>query len=60
MALLTVKELERDSKISEHTWRKWIASGKVPSVLLGRRRRVTEEDYRRFVKRGRKVNGDAA
>ena len=59
MAMWTVKELERDSKISEHTWRKWIASGKVPSVLLGRRRRVTDEDYRRLIKRGRKVNGAA-
>jgi excisionase family DNA binding protein len=59
MALLTVKELERDSKISEYTWRKWIASGKVPSVLLGRRRRVTEEDYRRFIRRGKR-NGHGA
>ena len=25
MALLTVKELEADSKISRHTWRAWIA-----------------------------------
>jgi excisionase family DNA binding protein len=53
MALLTVVDLEKDSNISRHTWRRWLKERRLPSILLGRRRRVDEADYRRFVKRGR-------
>jgi excisionase family DNA binding protein len=49
MALLTVKELEQDSRISRVTWRTWIRTGKIPVVRLGRRVRVAEEDYQRFL-----------
>ena len=49
MALLTVVELEQDSKISKHTWRSWIRQGRLPVLRLGRRVRVAEEDYRRFL-----------
>jgi excisionase family DNA binding protein len=49
MALLTVKELEADSKISRHTWRAWIRQGRLPVIRAGRRVRVAEEDYRRFL-----------
>ncbi len=49
MALLTVLELEKDSRISRYTWRLWIRQGKIPVHRLGRRVRVSEEDYRQFL-----------
>jgi excisionase family DNA binding protein len=49
MALLTVDEMEKDSKVSRYTWRSWIRQGRLPVLRLGRRVRVTEEDYRAFL-----------
>ena len=49
MPLLTVEDLERDSKISRYTWRAWIRQGRIRPVRLGRRVRVEEEEYRRFL-----------
>ena len=49
MALLTVMDMERDSKISRYTWRAWIRQGRIPVRRLGRRVRVSEEDYPRFL-----------
>ena len=49
MALMTVIDLERDSQISRYTWRSWIRARKLPVVRLGRRVRIAEEDYRRFL-----------
>ena len=49
MALLTVMDMERDSKISRYTWRAWIRQGRIPVRRLGRRVRVSEEDYTRFL-----------
>lgn len=49
MALLTVVELEQDSKISRYTWRSWIRGRRLPVVRLGRRVRVRESDYRAFL-----------
>ncbi len=53
MGLLTVVELERDSKVSRHTWRSWIRQGKLPVTRLGRRVRVSQEDYLAFLKANR-------
>jgi excisionase family DNA binding protein len=53
MALFTVEELERDSKISRHTWRAWIREGRIAVTRLGRRVRVREEDYRKFLTENR-------
>ncbi len=53
MALLSVEQLERDSGVSRHTWRSWIRSGRIIAVRLGRRVRVEEEEYRRFIERCR-------
>jgi excisionase family DNA binding protein len=53
MSLLTVKELEADSKISRFTWRAWIRQGRVPVIRAGRRVRVAEEDYRAFLSANR-------
>lgn len=49
MALLTVMDMERDSKISRYTWRAWIRQGRIPVRRLGRRVRVSEEDYQKFL-----------
>lgn len=57
MALLTVEELEKDSKISRYTWRSWIRAGRLPVVRLGRRVRVAEEDYRSFLAQNRNPHG---
>jgi len=49
MALLTVMDMERDSKIFRYTWRAWIRQGRIPVRRLGRRVRVSEEDYQKFL-----------
>jgi excisionase family DNA binding protein len=49
MALLTVVDLETRSQISKHTWRSWIAAKKLPAIRLGRRVRVDEADFLRFL-----------
>lgn len=53
MAMLTVEDLERESKVSRHTWRAWIREGRLPVLRLGRRVRVAEEDFRRFLAENR-------
>ena len=58
--LLTVKDLEKLSQISRHTWRAWIAQGKLPVIRAGRRVRVEEEAFREFLKKCRvPARGDA-
>ena len=47
--LLTVEDLESDSKISRHTWRTWIRLGRIPVVRIGRCVRVDEQAYRTFL-----------
>jgi len=53
MAMLTVVDLERESQISKHTWRAWIREGRLPVLRLGRRVRVAEADFRRFLAENR-------
>ena len=53
MVLLTVVDLERESQISRHTWRSWIAQGRLPVLRLGRRVRVSQEDFRKFISQNR-------
>ena len=53
MAMMTVLDLERESQVSRHTWRAWIREGRIPVLRLGRRVRVAEEDYRRFIAENR-------
>ncbi len=48
-----VIELEARSGISRHTWRSWFRQGKLPIVRLGRRVRVAEADYQRFLEANR-------
>jgi excisionase family DNA binding protein len=47
--LLSVVDLERETKISQHTWRGWIREGRIPVMKIGRRVRVDEEDFRKFL-----------
>jgi len=47
--LMSVKDLEKDSGISRHTWRAWIQQERLPVVRLGRTVRVREEDYKIFI-----------
>ncbi len=46
----TVTDLAKDLQLSERTVRRWIASGKLPAIHLGRRVRVDEREYRRFLR----------
>jgi len=57
MPLLTVVDMEQDSKVSRYTWRTWIKQGRLPAVRLGRRVRVADEDYRRFLAANLRVGG---
>ena len=50
MVLLTVEELERETKISKHTWRVWIKARKLPAIRAGRRVRVDQRDFEAFIK----------
>ncbi len=58
MSLLTVEEMEKDSKVSRYTWRSWIRAKKLAVVRLGRRVRVEEAEYRRFLAANRTAARD--
>jgi excisionase family DNA binding protein len=47
--LLTVVDLERKSKVSRYTWRTWIREGRLRALRLGRRVRVDEDEFLRFL-----------
>jgi len=48
--LLTLEELEKDSKINAQTWRVWIKQGRVPCIRFSRRSiRVELSAYRAFL-----------
>jgi excisionase family DNA binding protein len=50
-SLWTVKEIAKDSGMSEATWRDWILKRKIPVVRLGRSVRIRDVDYRRLVQK---------
>ncbi len=54
MALMSVVDLERESGISRHTWRTWIRQGRIAVLRLGRRVRVSDQDFRQFLAENRK------
>ncbi len=57
----TVADLATDLQLSERTVRRWIASGKLPAIHLGRRVRVDEREYRRFLRaHAGKSSGDGS
>lgn len=50
MRMLNLKELpEKSGGVSIHSWRLWIRQGKLPSVKLGSRVLVREQDYLHFI-----------
>jgi len=53
MALMSVVDLERESGISQHTWRAWIRERRIAALRLGRRVRVAEADFRKFLAENR-------
>jgi excisionase family DNA binding protein len=53
VAMMTVVDLEKESKVSRHTWRAWIREGRIAVLRLGRRVRVDETDFRRFMAENR-------
>ncbi len=55
MELLTVRDLERESKVSRHTWRTWIREKKLPVLRLGRTVRVARADLDKFLAAAREA-----
>lgn len=50
MRLLSLRELpEKSGGVSVHSWRLWIRQGKIPSVKLGTRVLIREEDFLNFI-----------
>lgn len=50
MRLLNLKELpEKSGGVSVHSWRLWIRQGRLPSVKLGTRVLVREQDFLDFI-----------
>lgn len=50
MRMLNLKELpEKSGGVSIHSWRLWIRQGKIPSVKLGSRVLVREQDLLTFI-----------
>ncbi|WP_337288621.1 helix-turn-helix domain-containing protein [Candidatus Methylomirabilis sp.] len=50
MRLLNLKELpEKSGGVSVHSWRLWIRQGRLPSVKLGSRVLVREQDFLHFI-----------
>ncbi len=47
--MFSVVDLERETKISQHTWRGWIREGRIPAKRIGRRVRVEEADFKKFI-----------
>lgn len=54
--LLTEKEIAHSGKFSKAHVRNLIASGELPSLLVGRCRRVRLADYLRYLERRQKDN----
>lgn len=50
MPLMSIEDLEKESRVSKYTWRSWIRAGKLPAVRLGRRVLVDEKDYQKFLR----------
>jgi excisionase family DNA binding protein len=50
MPLMSIEDMEKDSRVSRYTWRSWIRAGKIASVRLGRRVLVDERDYQKFLR----------
>lgn len=55
--LLTVEDLETRTQISKHTWRLWLKQGKLPVIRAGRRVRVDERDFEKFIEECRTEKG---
>ncbi len=51
--LMTVGDLERETKIKRPTWWAWIRQGRLTSIRLGRRVLVDQEDLERFLSQNR-------
>ena len=47
--LLTKKDVARRLRVDERTVDRYIASGALASYRIGRLRRISEKDYRRFL-----------
>lgn len=60
--LLRVREVEALTRLSHGKVYQLLASGEIPSVVIGRSRRVPESELRRWMERlvADQVSGDAA
>lgn len=47
--LMTIKDLKRESQVSQSTWRTWLREGRLPVVRLGRSVRIDKQDFEKFI-----------
>lgn len=50
----TIKEIAQEWQVSKRTVTRWIKDGKLKATAIGGVTRITEEDYREFMKEIRK------
>ncbi len=55
MELLTVRDIEKETKVSRHTWRTWIRENRLPVLRLGRTVRVARADLDKFLAAAREA-----
>jgi excisionase family DNA binding protein len=49
MTMLTLREIQKELKVSIRTVYRWIRSGKLKAVKLGGVWRVSEKEFNRFI-----------
>lgn len=54
MVYLTVADVAKQLQISEDTVRRWIKSGKLPALKIGKEWRVDPEELKAFLAQSRK------
>lgn len=47
---LTTQELAEKLKVNVLTIRRWIGSGKLPAISIGKSYRIKKEDFEKFIK----------
>jgi excisionase family DNA binding protein len=58
MVYLTVADVAKQLQISEDTVRRWIKTGKLPALKIGKEWRVAPDDLEAFLKQSRKQPPD--
>ncbi len=60
MVYLTVADVARQLQISEDTVRRWLKSGKLPALKIGKEWRIDPDDLKTFLAQSRKQPPDTS